>query len=93
MKTLKKGKTKRDLAEQLREDIRNFKKDNNCDRLVMVWCGSTEIFLVPGEQHETLEAFEKPLGSEAARIRKNPEPIQKQALTLVRPPIKLQINE
>jgi tetratricopeptide (TPR) repeat protein len=42
---------------------------------------------------KTLEAFEKPLGSEAARIRKNPEPIQKQALTLVRPPIKLQINE
>src|ERR1700756_639714 len=42
---------------------------------------------------KTLQEFEKPLGSEAARIRKNPEPVQKQALTLVRPPIKLQINE
>jgi tetratricopeptide (TPR) repeat protein len=42
---------------------------------------------------KTLGEFEKTLGSEAVRIRKNPEPIQKQALTLVRPPIKLQINE
>ena len=40
-----------------------------------------------------LEEFEKILGSEAARIRKNPEPVQKQALTLARPPIKLQIHE
>jgi hypothetical protein len=41
----------------------------------------------------TLEEFEKPLGSEAARIRKNPEPAQRQALMLVRPPIKLQVND
>jgi myo-inositol-1-phosphate synthase len=56
---VKKGKTKRELAEQLREDIRNFKKQNNCDRLVMVWCGSTEIFLQPSAVHLTLAAFEK----------------------------------
>ena len=36
---VKKGKTKFDLAEQIREDIRNFKKKNKFDRLVMVWCG------------------------------------------------------
>ena len=42
---VKKGKNKRDLAEQLRADIRAFKKDNNLDRLVMVWCGSTEVFM------------------------------------------------
>ena len=42
---VKKGKTKFDLAEQLREDIRAFKKKNKLDRLVMVWCGSTEVFL------------------------------------------------
>lgn len=41
---------------------------------------------------KTLQEFEKPLGSEAARIRKNPEPVQKQALTLARPTIKLQLN-
>jgi myo-inositol-1-phosphate synthase len=56
---VKKGKTKRDLAEQLREDIRNFKRDNKCERLVMVWCGSTEIFLQPSAVHLTLESFEK----------------------------------
>ena len=58
---VKKGKNKRELAEQLREDIRNFKKDNKCDRLVMVWCGSTEIFITPGPAHQSLKAFEKAL--------------------------------
>jgi myo-inositol-1-phosphate synthase len=56
---VKTGANKRDLAEQLRADIRRFKEENDCARLVMVWCGSTEIFLRPGPQHETLEAFEK----------------------------------
>ncbi|MEX2529067.1 MAG: inositol-3-phosphate synthase [Gemmatimonadota bacterium] len=58
---VKKGANKFELAEQLREDIRNFKTDNNCDRLVMVWCGSTEIFLRPGVVHETLASFEEGL--------------------------------
>ncbi|MBI4535392.1 MAG: inositol-3-phosphate synthase, partial [Ignavibacteriae bacterium] len=39
---VKKGKTKFDLAEQLREDIISFKRENKLDRLVMLWCGSTE---------------------------------------------------
>ncbi len=56
---VKKAANKRELAEQIREDIRNFKAENNCDRLVMVWCASTEIFLRPGAAHATLEAFEK----------------------------------
>jgi myo-inositol-1-phosphate synthase len=55
---VKESKNKRDLAEQLREDIRRFKAENNCARMVMVWCGSTEIFLRPGAAHETVEAFE-----------------------------------
>jgi myo-inositol-1-phosphate synthase len=54
----KAGATKKDLAEALREDIRRFKAENNCERMVMVWCGSTEIFLRPGPTHETIEAFE-----------------------------------
>ena len=55
---VKKGKNKRDLAEQLREDIRNFKKNTGVARCVMVWCASTEIFIVPGPAHQTLESFE-----------------------------------
>ena len=42
---VKKGKNKKDLAEQVIADIRKFKADNKLDRLVMVWCGSTEIFV------------------------------------------------
>ncbi|HTK95125.1 MAG TPA: inositol-3-phosphate synthase [Terriglobales bacterium] len=56
---VKKGKNKRDLAEQLRADIREFKKKSGADRLIMIWCGSTEIFLQPGEVHSTLAKFEK----------------------------------
>jgi myo-inositol-1-phosphate synthase len=55
----KTGANKKDLAEQLRADIRNFKDENGCDRLVMVWCGSTEVYVRPGAVHETLESFEK----------------------------------
>ncbi len=58
---VKKGKSKKDLAEQLIEDMRRFKKANNCDRLVMVWCGSTEVFLTESPAHATLSAFEKAL--------------------------------
>src|SRR5712675_2523739 len=60
-KHVKKGKNKRDLAEQLRVDIRNFKKKSGADRLVMIWCGSTEIFLKQGAVHESVAAFERGL--------------------------------
>jgi myo-inositol-1-phosphate synthase len=56
---VKKGKTKFDLAEQIREDIREFKKKNKCDRLVMVWCASTEVFLKAEDVHKDLQSFEK----------------------------------
>jgi myo-inositol-1-phosphate synthase len=58
---VKKGKNKLDLAEQVRADIRNFKKQNNCDRLVMIWCGSTETFQKASEVHASVAAFEKGL--------------------------------
>jgi myo-inositol-1-phosphate synthase len=65
---VKKAANKKELAEQIRADIRAFKTDNGCDRLVMVWCGSTEIFLRPGPQHETLEAFEKAMEADDEAI-------------------------
>jgi myo-inositol-1-phosphate synthase len=60
-KHVKKGKNKRDLAEQLRADIRDFRKKSGADRLVMIWCGSTEIFLKQSAVHETVESFERGL--------------------------------
>ncbi len=48
-------------AEALMEDIRNFKEKNGCSRLVMVWCGSTEVFHLPAAVHATIETFEEGL--------------------------------
>jgi myo-inositol-1-phosphate synthase len=58
---VKKGKNKMHLAEQLMDDIRGFKKKHRLSRLVMIWCGSTEIFLKPKPVHRSLAAFEKGL--------------------------------
>ena len=56
---VKSAPTKWDLMEQVREDIREFKKTNNCDRVVVIWCGSTEVFTPLGEVHKTLASLEK----------------------------------
>jgi myo-inositol-1-phosphate synthase len=56
---VKSGGTKFEYAQMLMDDITRFKEENNCDRLVMVWCGSTEIFLEPGPVHASIEAFEE----------------------------------
>ena len=56
---VKEGANKMELAQQLIEDIQRFKEDNGCSRLVMVWCGSTEIFLEETAVHATLESFEQ----------------------------------
>jgi myo-inositol-1-phosphate synthase len=58
---VKKAGNKMELAEQLGEDIKQFKKSKKLDRLVMVWCGSTEIFLRPKPVHRTIASFEKGL--------------------------------
>ena len=60
---VKKGKTKMDLAEQVIDDIENFKKRTRASRLVMIWCASTEAFLKPRPVHRTLAQFEKGLRS------------------------------
>jgi myo-inositol-1-phosphate synthase len=60
---VKKGKNKRDLAEQLIEDIRRFKDTNRLDRLVLIWAGSTEVFLTESASHQTIEQFERCLAA------------------------------
>src|SRR6185437_7437969 len=56
---VKKGKSKRDLADQVRADIQAFKK--TVDRVVVIWAASTEIFLEPSAVHQSIAAFEKGL--------------------------------
>ena len=65
---IKTGKTKMDLANALMRDIRKFKKDNKCDRLVMVWCGSTEIYIEESKVHQTIASFEKGLKANSKAI-------------------------
>ncbi len=58
---VKKGKTWMDLAEQVREDIRRFREEKKLDRVVMVWCGSTEVYMERKPVHESIAAFEEGL--------------------------------
>jgi len=56
---VKQANNKYDYAQLLMEDIQNFKEKNNLDRILMVWCASTEIYLKKDPVHETIEAFEQ----------------------------------
>src|SRR3984893_11836717 len=56
---VKKGKNKMELAEQVRADIREFRKNSGATRLITIWCGSTEVFLQPTAAHQSVKAFEK----------------------------------
>jgi myo-inositol-1-phosphate synthase len=58
---VKQGKNKRDLAEQVTSDIRTFKAEHHLDRLVMIWCGSTEVFMTESPAHASIESFERAL--------------------------------
>ncbi len=58
---VKAGKNKMDLAEQLRKDIRDFMHTHGCERAVMVWCGSTEVYTPPSAVHLSLKSFEEGL--------------------------------
>ena len=56
---VKNAATRWDMVEQLREDIRQFKAANHCDRVVVLWAASTEIFVPLSDEHMSLEALEK----------------------------------
>ena len=58
---VKTGATKYDLALQVIEDIENFKKQHNCNRVVMVWCGSTEKYISEADIHGSIDKFETAL--------------------------------
>ena len=59
---------KRELAEALRKDIRDFKAANACDRIVVIWCASTEVYLEPGPAHQDLDSLEAAMDANDASI-------------------------
>ncbi|WP_187263570.1 inositol-3-phosphate synthase [Pontibacter beigongshangensis] len=65
---VKEAPTKTELAEALVNDMLNFKEENGCNRLVVVWCGSTEVYTEPSEVHATIENFEEGLRNNDPRI-------------------------
>ena len=65
---VKTGKTKMDLAEQVMKDIQQFKKTSGADRLVIIWCGSTEVYTKAQPVHDTLETFEQGLKANSPDI-------------------------
>ncbi len=67
-KHVKSAPNKWELMEQVRKDIRDFKSANGCDRLVMIWCGSTEIFQPVGDVHQNLSTFEKAMKENHAGV-------------------------
>jgi len=55
---VKQAATKMEKAEMLMDDIAQFRKNNDCSRLVMIWCASTEVFHTPSAVHQTVKDFE-----------------------------------
>ena len=56
---IKKAETRWDMVALLRQDIRKFKEENGCNRVVVLWAASTEIYIPLAEEHKTLESLEK----------------------------------
>ncbi len=65
---VKTGASKMALAEAIMDDIKRFLADNELERAVMVWCGSTEVYSEPGPVHQTIEVFEQGLRDSAPDI-------------------------
>ncbi|MEZ5322936.1 MAG: inositol-3-phosphate synthase [Microthrixaceae bacterium] len=65
---VKQGATKWDLVEQLIADIERFRTEHGCERLVMIWCGSTEAYQEPAAVHDSIEAFEQGLRDDDENI-------------------------
>jgi myo-inositol-1-phosphate synthase len=57
----KRASSKAEMVELIREDIRNFRRQHGVSRVVAVWCGSTERYVMPGEVHESIARFERGL--------------------------------
>jgi len=60
--------SRRELAEAIRGDIREFREREGVDRMVMIWAASTEVYIEPSEVHLTIDAFEAAMDADDSRI-------------------------
>lgn len=65
---VKDATTKYDAMEQVKADIEEFKRKNNCSRLVMIWAASTEVYIPMGEAHKSVAAFEEAMKNNSPEI-------------------------
>jgi myo-inositol-1-phosphate synthase len=65
---VKRGRNKMELAHKLMEDIAEFRRQNDCSRLVMIWCASTEVYMRQSREHEDLESFERAMRENSPSI-------------------------
>jgi len=65
---IKRGRSKRDLVEQLRADMRAFVRSRSLERLVVLWCASTEAYMTEGPAHASLAHFERALDADSEAI-------------------------
>lgn len=67
-KYIKEGENLRAHVDALKDDIRRFKAENGVDRCVMIWCGSTEVYLQPEDIHQTVDALQEAIDANDPRI-------------------------
>ncbi|MGI9031635.1 MAG: inositol-3-phosphate synthase [Ilumatobacteraceae bacterium] len=60
--------SKRTMLESIREDINRFREEHRLERVVMIWCASTEVYIAPGPAHADLEAFEAAIDADDPTI-------------------------
>ncbi len=65
---IKKTTGRMDMVNQLRQDIRDFKTKNSCDRIVVLWAASTEIYIPESEAHQSLSALEKAMNDNNTEV-------------------------
>ena len=65
---IKEGNNRWELMEQVRADIRNFKAENQCDRIVVIWAASTEIYIPMSDEHKSLASLEKAMKEDNRQV-------------------------
>jgi myo-inositol-1-phosphate synthase len=60
--------SKREMLNNIRADINRFRDEKKVDRIVMIWCASTEVYIEPGAAHATIESFEKAIDANDDQI-------------------------